>query len=517
MVPIKVGMIIFLVCVFVAADAAKILMLPQNVNSHMIYFARLSAGLADEGHTVTTLAPSSARVPDWLGEKTEVIRYNVRNEKPFTTSEEASQILVAGAFVRTGADRLNVFKQVRKKFDSSFMEECEDLMDNEDMMRQVEMAGYDFAIVDGSALDCLVVLPYKLGIPYATYCVAFAPWLYRVPNLPSVLPSHATDYTHSMTFTQRLKSVMYEFVIGFVLNSTTHYSEKYAVGKPPLSKVQLFQKSSLWFLIRDYTIHYPAPTMPNVIEISDILGSPGKSLPDDLVQILSASRVTVLFSLGSYLGYMPKNITKKFCDAFQKIPLVTILWKSSIPPECELSDNVHVYSWLPQNDLLAHPKVQLFITHAGINSMAEALYHGVPMLALPLFLDQPFNAAFIEYRKVGEKLTIRSFTPDILASSIKRVFQSKTIRDNVKLHSELMKDKPTSAAKRASYWVNHVLKYGDGHLRTAAYDLNVFQFFMFDIFAFIAIVVIISISIITYICYFLSKHCYRKCIKPKRD
>ena len=59
---------------------------------------------------------------------------------------------------------------------------------------------------------------------------------------------------------------------------------------------------------------------------------------------------------------------------------------------CAGAKNLHVVPWLPQNDLLGHPATRVFFTHGGIHSMYEAVYHGVPMVVMPLGADQPDNA-----------------------------------------------------------------------------------------------------------------------------
>ena len=33
--------------------------------------------------------------------------------------------------------------------------------------------------------------------------------------------------------------------------------------------------------------------------------------------------------------------------------------------------SVQVLNWVPQNDLLAHPQIRAFVSHAGINSVYE--------------------------------------------------------------------------------------------------------------------------------------------------
>ena len=56
--------------------------------------------------------------------------------------------------------------------------------------------------------------------------------------------------------------------------------------------------------------------------------------------------------------------------------------------------------WIPQNDLLAHEKVRLFITHGGFNSMVETVYHAKPIIIFPSIADQPNNAAVVVNRGV---------------------------------------------------------------------------------------------------------------------
>jgi len=57
-----------------------------------------------------------------------------------------------------------------------------------------------------------------------------------------------------------------------------------------------------------------------------------------------------------------------------------------------LSPNIKIVEWLPQNDLLAHKDIKAFVSHVGPNSLYEATYHGVPVVAFPLFADQHANA-----------------------------------------------------------------------------------------------------------------------------
>ena len=75
------------------------------------------------------------------------------------------------------------------------------------------------------------------------------------------------------------------------------------------------------------------------------------------------------------------------------------MFKGYIPPF--LNTNIKVVSWLPQNDLLAHKDIKAFVSHVGQHSLYESAYHGVPVVAIPLFGDQPSNAKKVEYFGLG--------------------------------------------------------------------------------------------------------------------
>uniref|UniRef100_A0A0A9EJ51 Uncharacterized protein n=1 Tax=Arundo donax TaxID=35708 RepID=A0A0A9EJ51_ARUDO len=59
------------------------------------------------------------------------------------------------------------------------------------------------------------------------------------------------------------------------------------------------------------------------------------------------------------------------------------------------TDKGMVLPWCDQLKVLRHPSVGGFLTHCGMNSTLEAVFAGVPMLALPLFFDQPIDGRLI--------------------------------------------------------------------------------------------------------------------------
>ncbi|XP_030938183.1 UDP-glycosyltransferase 74E2-like isoform X2 [Quercus lobata] len=83
--------------------------------------------------------------------------------------------------------------------------------------------------------------------------------------------------------------------------------------------------------------------------------------------------------------------------------------QKKLPPNFlqETSEKGLVVSWCPQLEVLAHKAIGCFMTHCGWNSTLEALSLVVPMVALPIWTDQPTNAKFIvDVWKVGVRVKL---------------------------------------------------------------------------------------------------------------
>ena len=65
----------------------------------------------------------------------------------------------------------------------------------------------------------------------------------------------------------------------------------------------------------------------------------------------------------------------------------------------KLAGDPLVFDFVPQRAVLA--KASLAITHAGFNTVLDALSFGVPLVAIPLAFEQPATAARLDYRGVA--------------------------------------------------------------------------------------------------------------------
>lgn len=153
-----------------------------------------------------------------------------------------------------------------------------------------------------------------------------------------------------------------------------------------------------------------------------------------------AENGVVLFSLGSLTNTtkMRAEMKRTFFEAFAKFADVHFIWKLQ-PTEDDLQTlrnypNVHAFEWIDQISILgwfskfriaravsAHPKTSAFISHCGINSVNEAAVHGVPVVGIPLFADQLYNAALIQRKKMGVYVDIATMSKGSMYQALNEV------------------------------------------------------------------------------------------------
>lgn len=69
----------------------------------------------------------------------------------------------------------------------------------------------------------------------------------------------------------------------------------------------------------------------------------------------------------------------------------------------------------------AHPNVCLFITHAGMLSSQEAVYHGVPVVGIPFLADQFSNIFKLSTRGVGVQLDYHTLSKQSILNAVHTV------------------------------------------------------------------------------------------------
>ena len=117
--------------------------------------------------------------------------------------------------------------------------------------------------------------------------------------------------------------------------------------------------------------------------------APARPLPDWWP---GDDRPLVYLTFGSVAAAFPmaSMLYAAAVDQLAEIPVRVLL---TLGRDLELGPvppNVHVETWVPQADVLGH--ADLVVGHGGSGTTLGALAAGVPLVVVPLFADQPYNA-----------------------------------------------------------------------------------------------------------------------------
>lgn len=194
-----------------------------------------------------------------------------------------------------------------------------------------------------------------------------------------------------------------------------------------------------------------------------------------------------------------------------------ILWKfeEDLPNK---PANVMISKWLPQDDVLSHPNVVLFISHCGKGGLSEAKYHGVPVLGIPIFGDQQSNVQIAVNEGWALHLPYSELTEEKFSQSLNEMLGNSTYSQVIKKLSSMFKDRPQHPLDNAAFWVEYVIRHqGAKHLQSPAVYLNFFQYYSLDVMAALLIVVYLSFKIIKSVLRALFRECCGKSNKVKAD
>nr|XP_054967451.1 UDP-glucuronosyltransferase 2B17 isoform X2 [Pan paniscus] len=279
----------------------------------------------------------------------------------------------------------------------------------------------------------------------------------------------------------------------------------------PTTLFETMGKAEMWLIRTYWDFEFPCPFLPNVDFVGGLHCKSAKPLPKEMEEFVQSSGENgiVVFSLGSMISNTSEESANMIASALAQIPQ-KVLWRFDGKKPNTLGSNTRLYKWLPQNDLLGHPKTKAFITHGGTNGIYEAIYHGIPMVGIPLFADQHDNIAHMKAKGAALSVDIRTMSSRDLLNALKSVINDPIYKENVMKLSRIHHDQPVKPLDRAVFWIEFVMRHkGAKHLRVAAHDLTWIQYHSLDVIAFLLACVATMIFMITKCCLF----CFRKLAK----
>ncbi|XP_054769634.2 2-hydroxyacylsphingosine 1-beta-galactosyltransferase-like [Lytechinus pictus] len=506
--------VFILICLVVwiirSSDGARILLSSEEGSgSHFSVLSTIGHALIDKGHHVTALI-SEANKDMATDDKFRHLKFDIFPDSTMAYTKDWMAFVVSNEMKKTiplPSPRAiyGIFKRCQEQVDHAI----------ENKRKGIK---YDLLILDFHK-PCSVVLAGALDTPY----------VFVVPS--GIKPSQARRYGTSSTtayypemssglqsemgffnrFSNTLTSIREDLSIFFMYDVYFFLLSFHFSLSPRVSHIM--SGSELILINSDFAVDFPFPLHPNVITIGGLSARTPNALNEEWMKLMSASQEhgVVIFSLGTYAdGTLTMDDIKTIARVFSLLKQ-TVVWQSKqdIHSDVSLSPNIKVFPWIPQNDLLGHPSVRLLIFHGGNNGMHEAVYHGTPMVVIPLGLDHFDVAARVVQRGIGLPLDFSRLTQEHMLKAINTVLHDSSFKASAQRASEIMRGRLDHPLNRSVHWIEHVLKYKGSYLRPSSSKMYFWQLYLLDIY--------IAMAIMSFIAYKLLKLVLRLSIRLWND
>ncbi|XP_055538419.1 UDP-glucosyltransferase 2-like [Wyeomyia smithii] len=477
--------------------------------SHVIVQEALAKELARRGHHVTMVTPFPTAP-------------SIENYREITVplSDEGKRLMSHFINDQSRWAMIQSFSAMNKVF----MDVANDSINHPEVKRVMVEEKFDLLIITMMA-DFLLGLTQLLDVPAVTVSpnamVGFMNDVVGNPKSIATVPSVMLGVSSPMNFASRITNFfgwLLETLFGCLIS---YNSERYYNSNFPRDRFHPYAEArkniSLILVNQHFTKASPRPYVPVVVEVGGLqVKEKPDPLPEDIQNwIDGAEHGVIFFSLGSNIqsSSMPAEKLEVVLGTLRKLKQ-RVIWKWDSQDMPNKPPNVLLRSWMPQDDILAQKNVRLFITHGGLGGVAEAQYHGVPLVGIPFFGDQQGNLQKVQKEGWAVVLEYVDLTEQKFSAAIDEVLRNSSYTDTVRRLSKLYRDRPMTAMDTAVFWTEYVIRHkGAPHMRYPGVDLNFFQLYMLDVLAVLGSVVVLLIWVIVRVC---NMCCGKKNLKLKQ-
>uniref|UniRef100_A0A4W4HGL0 UDP-glucuronosyltransferase n=1 Tax=Electrophorus electricus TaxID=8005 RepID=A0A4W4HGL0_ELEEL len=513
--------LVLLFCFFRFTQSGKVLVLPGEY-SHWHNMRFILEELVERNHSVTVLVHAAS--PSIKYNQTERFKFLVidsplESQKVHALSEEMIDLWINQSRTSSTLGMALKIMDLASRIQAVQKVLCDSVFRNEELLATLKSFKFDVLLFDpmivcGDLLAEVLKVPFvislRLSLGYSMERLCG-----QMPAPPSYVPISPGQFTDRMSFVERVYNLVLYVFYNVAFQSLAmgslnkYYSE--ILGKPT-TLCDTMGKADIWLIKSYWDFEYSRPFLPNFKFVGGLHCKPAKPLPKELEDFVQSSGDDgiVVFSLGSMLKNLTKERTNTITSALRQIPQ-KVLWKYTGEKPDILAPNTRLYEWIPQNDLLGHPKTKAFITHGGINGLYEAIYHGVPMVGLPLFADQPENMIHMKTKGAAVMLDINKMEAKDLREALTDVVNNPLYKENIMRLSRIHHDQPMKPLDQAVFWIEFVMRNkGAKHLRVEAHNLTWYQYHCLDVAAFLLSITALVMFIFVKTCSWIFRKCLRK-------
>ena len=321
-------------------------------------------------------------------------------------------------------------------FDSFWTETYQNL----NRLMAVDRPDFIFAdFLDQAGIDMMNKWQIPLAVSYIQTPFWMAPQSY-IPGLPGMQQRCQTSEHASLwdRFYEEFWSLWFLFSLKDMIVPRRKMRKE--AGAPSF---RLMRKPNYLALVNScFGVEVPKDLPPSIVPVGPILGPDWAPLTE-LEPFLETHKKVVYLAFGTHIilpAWRLERIVEGLTYAIRAGYLDGVIWAMKSTRADLQGLNMHatldfksiltgktpdwkIVSWAPQRAILDHPSTCLFLTQCGNMSMMEALYHGVPILALPSWGDHIPNAKRVESAGVGMQMDRNKFTVNELLEKTRKITQ----------------------------------------------------------------------------------------------
>ncbi|KAF8363019.1 hypothetical protein PRIPAC_89942, partial [Pristionchus pacificus] len=467
---------------------------PKFGHSNVNFYGNVADILVEAGHDVTTLLPQIE--PSWGDGTTKSKKIYVPQSEE---CKKLTDILLSEKNDWFGTPILDVMSLfAANPYSDRFAAQCRGTLEQTELIDRLREEQFDVMIAENFDM-CGIGLSHLIKPKALINGAASVPQAWMVPEfgLPkawSYNPSPLISHLDVHSFWSRLLNIFadaghYNFFLPSRALVENLFKEKYGPEFPSLTDIS--SHAAYTIVNSEPLVDFAPPTLNRIVYVGGLGAREPKKVDEKLDKILDLRPKTVLISFGSLViaRQLKQDVKNSIVATVARFPDITFIWKYEKPDDdfakeaVRIAPNLHLFKWIPQNNLLADRRLTAFITHAGMGSTQEITIRGKPGLFIPVLGDQPRNAGAMERSGLGKVFDKRDLTnSDKFTAAVKDLLENESYYINARRIAAMIAKKPFSAREQLIKTVEFAAEFGASPaLRPQSYDMTFVEYHNLDI------------------------------------
>ncbi|CAB3397902.1 unnamed protein product [Caenorhabditis bovis] len=451
-----------------------------TLRKNSFFLNRIADELKKAGHDVTLLEIDYLQISDHTKSAKLVEKRVIRN---FNNSARFVDVLQSySKYVLEPDDMIRDLKGLYA-YQTVSNDLCREVIERDDLLNELKSEKFDAFIAETIHI-CGFGIAKAIGIE-RRFMVSSCPFyggMYDMIGLPiptSTVPLYGR-MSEQPTYMQRAQNLVWNVLNVVVFRSihsqlTTIFREKFGPEFTDITKV--VRDIDMVFISTDEIIDYAAPILPYMVFIGGLGVEDDHTRMDDktAAEMKKGKNGVILFSMGTIANTskLPEEVMKSFMEIVKKFSDFHFIIRADkydtvTKHFAKGIDNVYISDWIPQPEIIAHPRLRAFITHAGYNGIIESARSGVPLITIPFMFDQPLNANAVEKKAIEQ--------------AIEHILSNPSYKKGAERMKNLILTKPMNSRDRFIKTIEWVIKNnGIPELLTDGRKLGLIEFYNLDI------------------------------------